>query len=376
MRYLFLSYIFPGPLGAMASWLANQEGNHVIFASTRSRQEMPLPNVQRVIVKTYPGKKNSDDQEYFTLWEEAVRAGKSVRSSLDLVKSSGFEADMIFNASSNGSGLGLRELFPDAFLLDFLEEETFSKPAQAVLRRDIQILQILGANMAFAFSEARRQSYPSELWSRIRLAPRVIDTSFFDPQSASPFSCPKFDGESRKLLTVFARGLAEKELFGCLGQCLEILKKREDSRIVFLVNGAYTMRRLSQVELPPNLGNRLQIEAHLRQDALRDLLCSSILSIFPGLDSSLAMLESMSCASCPMPEKHQYFLKDGWDSISLGKLEHMSGRVLELLEHPEALRMLGAHARKTALRDFSASVVMPGFFSQIEQAYREWNGGA
>lgn len=377
MRYLFISYIFPGPLGAMASWLASRNENQVIFASTRSRQELPLPNVQRVVVKTYPGKKGFEDPDYFDLWEEAARAGKAARSSLELVKSSGFEPDMIFSASSNGSALGLRQIFPDAFLVNFLEEENFTRSAQAALRRGIQSLQVLQANLAFAFTEKRKSFYPPELWPKIGLAPQAIDSGFFDPAHAQPFHCWKFGAQDRDLLTVFAQGLEEHALFHCWNACLEILEKCPAIRIVLLVNGTYALRRLTRVEIPEKLSTRLFMEAHLRQDNLRDLLASSLLAIFPGEFIPMGLLEAMSCASCPVLGNHRYFLKNGWDCLEMPPITErlMAGTIAQFLAHPEALKEIGLHARRTAVENFGAESVMPRFFSKIEEAYRLWNGG-
>lgn len=375
MRFLFLTYISPGPLGAMATWLAANPQNKVIMASSRSRQENPIPNIQRVVLKSYPCRKPEKEPDYFDLWEEAAKAGKSARASLESVKQSGFEPDIILGATSNGAALGLRRIFPDAFLANFLEEENFFKPGQSQMRMDLQCLQILQANMSFAFTEARKKSYPPELQARIGIAPLAVNADFFSPEKARPFSCWKFAQILPELVTVSARNLTENDLFHCWNACLEILAARPDCQIVLLVNGSYVMRRLAHLQIPENLASRLYIECHLRQDIWRDLLCASALAVFPGNPAPFGILEAMACATPPLLAREWYFLKPGWDYLGMpgSRAAQIRMAVHDALENKNKLLEIGLLSRKTVTAGFAADVAMPRFFPQISRAYELWN---
>lgn len=375
MRFLFLTYISPGPLGPMATWLAENTENKVIIASSRSRQENPIPNIQRVVLKNYPGRKPEKEPDYFDLWEEAAKAGKSARVSLESVKQSGFEPDIIFSATSNGAALGLRQIFPDAFLANFLEEENFFKPGQSQVRMGMQCLQILQSNMSFAFTEARRKSCPPELQTRIDIAPLAVNADFFSPNKARPFSCWKFEVILPELVTFYARNLTETELFHCWNACQEILAARPNCQIVLLVNGSYVMRRLAHLQIPENQASRLSIEYHLRQDIWRDLLCASSLAVFPGNPSPFGILEAMACATPPLMAKEWYFLKPPWDCISMpgSKAEQICHAVHNALEDKNNLRETGLRSRQTITDNFAAKVAMPRFFPRIARAYELWN---
>lgn len=374
MRFLFLSYLFPGPLGAMASWLADNTENQVVFASSRSRQELALANVQRVVLRTYKGVPH-DDQDWFGLWEEAIRAGKSARNTLEMVRDSGFDPDMIFCASSNGTAFGLREIFPDSFIVNFLEESAFFSAGQSEMRRCLQYLQIIEANLSFAFNEATMRQFLPPLREYIRLAPMVIDSAFFSPEAAKPLNMPHMRRVSDQLLTVFTHGLTEQELFHVWYGSLQILANNPHCQIVFLLQGGYALKRLRTLKVDAKIADRLFLEAHLRQDILRDLLCASSICLFAGRYMPFGLLESMSCASCPMCAKAPYFLKNAWDMLELQNAhsDEIAARVGKALQDPALLKAIGSRARQTAVANFGADNVMPRFFPEIEKACQEWN---
>lgn len=374
MRVLFLSYFFPGPLGAMASWLAKNPEHQVIFASSRSRLEMAIPNVQRVVLRAYNAKARGSS-DWFDLWDEAIRAGKSARATLDMVHNSGFEPDIIFCASSNGTSFGLRQLFPDALLINFIEESSLFHIDQMRMRRCMQYVQILEANLNFAFNENTRRQYPPALQPLIRLAPRVIDAAFFSPENAQPFSNWKLRNFSGRLVTVFGYGLNECELFHAWHALIELLSGYPELQLVFILPGSYAVKRLRMLKLNSAISDRLFLECHLRQDVLRDLLCASSLCVFPGKNAPFGILESMSCATAPMCVHAPFFLKNGWDMLEMQGRDAsaMCADVRAALKDPALLEELGQRARQTAIANFAANLVMPRFFPEIEKAWQDWN---
>lgn len=60
--------------------------------------------------------------------------------------------------------------------------------------------------------------------------------------------------------------------------------------------------------------------------------------------------------------------------LDMESVSRMSEKLAALLDYPQALKEIGAHSRKTALKDFDANVVMPHFFPKIREAYTGWNG--
>lgn len=361
MRFLFVSYAFPGPLGPMASWLASQAGNHVIFATSRSRQDHPLANVQRVVLKKYQGNGNG----YLGLWEEAINAAKSASSSLEIVRNSGFVPHMVLNASSNGVAFGVREIFPDSFRVNFLEEENFARPGQIEMRRSLQILQTLESNLTYAFSEASRDLYPRPLWPRIGLAPRMVDSAFFSPEQAKPYKSAKFSRKPAELVTVFCNGNDPQ----CQEMCLRILQLRPKCRLALIMANSFALKKVS-----PSLESehRLEMLASPRRDALRDLLACSCLAIFP--DSGEGMLEAMSCGAAVMTTSKNCILSLNRDMLCLegDDVAQRAQCAAQAIAGKAKLSRIAASARKLTLENFGASSVMPRYFPQIQNAYQDW----
>ncbi len=54
-------------------------------------------------------------------WEDAVQKGKQALSTLETVRATGFVPDIILNSSVSGAGLCLRQAFPEAFLVHYIE---------------------------------------------------------------------------------------------------------------------------------------------------------------------------------------------------------------------------------------------------------------
>ena len=372
MRILFLSYFFPGPLGAMASWLAERPEIQVIFAASRSRQEQGLPNMKRVVLRSYNGKARVNPG-WFELWEEALRAGKSAASTLDMVRESGFDPDIVCCATSNGSAFGLRQIFPDSFIVNFLEELSIFPSGQVKMRRALQSLQILEANLSFIYNEKARNAYAQELRELIKPAPMIIDCDFFSPEKAQPLMSLQGRTIGRELVTVFAHGLTEKELFHLWHGALLILAMRPHCQLFFIVPGAYLLKRLNKLPIDEKIAERLFLFSQLRQETLRDLLCASALAIFPGRHSPFGLLECMSCATTPLCGEPHFFLKNGWDMLELPKASAIAESVNAALQNRELLNVIGMHARQTAVVNFASVNVMPHFFPKIEKACEEWN---
>lgn len=357
MRFIFTSYTYPGPLAPMATWLAAQPENHVIFAATRFRQENPLPNVQRVVMKKYQSK-GTENGTYLDLWDEAIRAAKSAASSLEIVRNSGYKPDIIFNASSNGVLLGGRQVFPDAFIINFLEKDNFTKPFQAEIRKTLQTMQILESGLNFTFSSEIKNIFPPEIRGRIALAPRMVDAEFFNAAHAKPFTSEKFAVTPRELLTIFCSGV-DRNL---VEMCELILTKRPKCHIEIVADNGFALRQLADVSIKNN-PERFDFMRMPGQEILRNLLCSTSLAMF--MDNSAHILETLSCSTPAC-----YFFND--DSLPETVLpmdekgaEARANSIINYLGQKNRLAKLGEIGRRIIDLDYDAYVVMPKFYTNI-----------
>lgn len=356
MRFLFLSYAFPGPLAPIASWLGAQPCFQVIFAACRARRDVSLSGAQRVILRPYQ-LKGSEGEGVLGMWDEALKAARSARKTLEIVKKSGFAPDMIFNASSNGSAMGAGDVFPDAFRVNFVEDEKFIKPGQADMRREVQNLQILNNNLNFVFSPHARLAYPRELRPRLKIAPRLTDYAYF--------SAPTGIGR-QKTLTIFCCGDEERTA----AIATAILASAPDYRVVVAPGNSFVNRKLQALIQGES---RLEIRQINRQEALRELLAASALALFP--ENNGPILEALSAgAPVLLSRKSQYSIK-GCQIVGDDAADAWAAAAAKILKNPAELIKKGLEGQAATREKYAAEAVMPAFFPQILNAWEEFERG-
>ncbi|MBD5608508.1 MAG: hypothetical protein HDQ93_06630 [Desulfovibrio sp.] len=352
MRFLFVSYASPGPLGPMAAWLARDRANQVIFAASRARQDCLIPRVQRVVMKKYQGSA-AENSDYLSLWDEALRAGRSASASLSIVRKSGFYPDMIFNASSNGIAMGARNIYPDVFRVNFLEDENFARPNQAFMRRSMQCLQILNYDLSFAFGASARLNYPKELRGLIRIAPRMVDSAFFETNEPRPSN----------IVCIFCQNHEED----CARLCLDLLGRLPYYLIVVVAANSFVQRKLESL-LPAS--ERLKIQTVHKQDILKSLLKLCRLAVFP--DNGGPILEALGMGAPVMLADKKAVAARGTLCLGGEDAESRSATIARALKNPEALLKKGREGREHVREKYGADSVMPEFFEKTLKAYDEW----
>lgn len=366
MRFLFLSYIFPGPLGDIAQWLGRDRNNHVIFASSRFRQEASPENVQRALLKKYS--RTAAAGSYLEFWEEALAAARGACGSLEIIRQNGFVPDMIFNASTNGLALGALQAFPQAFRINFVEEG-FEEPVMGHMRGDLEKLQILDANLNFSFSGEAIKRLPPLLRPLVRAVPKMIDAEFFCRAAARPYAGLQFSDIDAELVMVLCSG-EERE---CLKLCNELLKASPACVIVLVAANAHVLRKLQLLKAEP--GQRLRIIPRPRRDFLRDLVCRSALCLYFG--EKAEFLPAASCAVPCLVIGDGYLARPWEDTAERGRkgIEELVRDIVLYLADKNALARHGEACRNRVLRDHATSSLMPAFFEEILANWRLWKEG-
>lgn len=351
MRFLFISYSFPGPVGPMAVWLAARKENQVIFATSRSRQDAPLLNVQRVVLKRYQGKPN-ENQDYLSIWEDALRAARSASNSFEAVKQSGFMPDMIFNASSNGVALGINDIYPEAFKINFVEKDNFIKPCQASMRRNIQYLQILNFNLSFIFTGASKNIYPASLRPLLKVAPTLVEKEYF----TYPYC-----HESASAISIFCGNGSQETL----RMCEELAKLDIGGKIRLVTENSFACKRLETL-YAANPG--IEVVNSSRKEILKNTLLSSRIAIFTKNDGPI--LEACA-AGVPVILPAQYTGK----LKGVGKLSEQPvslEAIVKALRRPAYLCRKAQEARRRVEEHFAPDALMPDFFAYILTQYQLW----
>lgn len=356
MRFLFLSYSFPGPLGPMSQWLARDSENQVIFASSRFRQELPLECVQRVILKKYQCAAAS--QTLLELWEEAISAANSCASTLKLAAERDFYPDMIFNASSNGIFLGCRQVFPNAFTINFLENDIFPNQALAAMRRDMEALQILGSSLNFSFPGNSLVNCLEKLKDYVAPAPLMVDAEYFSPAEEgsrfkSPFDVAIFCGSRPGFCARLHRLLRELA---------------PNCKPVLIAANSFVFRKLRELVQADSSA----VLPWPKMAALREIFQRSALCLFVEGNPDFLPAESCAAPVFFIPGDVPRYLPAGVRLLGGSSPEDCAKQLAEMLAAPEKLRKAGLECRGTVLAKYAASTLMPVFFGKIMEAYEKW----
>ena len=118
MRYLFLHPNFPAQFRHLATTLASNRANQVVFGTRR--QEHNLPNVIKVLYQE-TGNPDTKTHRYVRPLESAVWQGQAVYRMAKALKEKGFIPDIVLAHSGWGPGLFIKDLFPNTKYLCYFE---------------------------------------------------------------------------------------------------------------------------------------------------------------------------------------------------------------------------------------------------------------
>ena len=118
MRVLFLHTNFPAQYRNIATALAQEQGNQVMFGTMRAEGE--LPRVGKGVFKTHR-EPHPETHPYIRPLETAVLQGQGVYRLAQALKQRGFVPDVVCGHSGWGVSLYVKDAFPAARLLSYFE---------------------------------------------------------------------------------------------------------------------------------------------------------------------------------------------------------------------------------------------------------------
>ncbi|HWQ60760.1 MAG TPA: group 1 glycosyl transferase, partial [Negativicutes bacterium] len=118
MRIVFLHSNFPAQFVHLASALARNPANQVIFIT--AREEGGIPGVKKIIYQKHR-EVNRGTHNYLQSFENAVLQGQAVYRELIKLKAAGFVPDIVYGHSGWGLPTFVKDVFPAAKLVCLFE---------------------------------------------------------------------------------------------------------------------------------------------------------------------------------------------------------------------------------------------------------------
>ncbi|MCW5751226.1 MAG: glycosyltransferase family 4 protein [Alphaproteobacteria bacterium] len=391
MRVLFLHNNFPAQYRFVATALAADPRNRVVFGTANANGE--LPGVTRVHYK--PARAASPaTHHYIRNLEEAVLTGQAVyRMALEL-KRQGFEPDIVCGHSGWGPTLYVKDAFPKTKLLCYFEwfyrsrgsDADFVDPASISLDDECRIrtrnapilLDLAQCDAGVSPTEFQRAQFPEPWASRLHCLHDGIDVDFFSPEPGAKLVLPGVDlSHAPEIVTYATRGMEPYRGFPQFMRAVALLQKRRpdmhavvvgDDRVAYgrkLPEGQSYRQKMLE-ELPDLDLARLHFTGSLPYPLYRQVLRASSVHVYLTVPFVLSwsLMESLATGclvvgsdTAPIREmiadNHNGLLADFFSP------EHLAERIGEALDDPGRMAPIRAAARQGIVERYALRDLLP-----------------
>ncbi|MDJ0731524.1 MAG: glycosyltransferase family 4 protein [Crocosphaera sp.] len=392
MNILFLHPNFPAQFRHVATLLAKNPKNKVVFGT--KRKEGRIPGVFKAIY-TPSRQARPETHHYVRTLENAVLQGQAVYRLADQLKRENFIPDVVYGHSGWGPTLFIKDIFPKAELLCFFEwfyhahgtdadfdpKEPLTVDDQARIRiKNTPILtDLYSCDRGLSPTAWQRQQFPPEFHSKITVRHDGVDTNYFQPKPGAKLVLQnkKLDlSEVNEMVTYVARGMEPYRGFPQFMEAVSILlKKRPDCHVVIVGEDrvAYgrslpdgkTYKQLMLETFDYDL-SRLHFTGSLPYSQYLQVIQASSVHVYltRPFVLSWSMLEVMSTGGLVLGSKTspvEEVIEDGVNGLLVNffAIDRIVERVEEVLEHPDKMADLRVKARETIQEKYDLSRLLP-----------------
>ncbi len=399
MHVLFVHQNFPAQFGPIASRLARRPGWRCTFATAKANGAIP-----GVDVVLHENKGGATERTHYCsrTFENAIWQTHAVHDAL--AARPDIQPDLIVGHSGFGSTLFLRELHPNARIVNLFEffyrtagadmdfrPDFPSKPLdklRARARNATILLDLDNCDLGYSPTEWQRGLLPAEYRSKVRTVFDGLDANLWKPMPGAPRRIgDRAVPDDVKIVTYVSRGFESMRGFDMFMRMANILCRRRKD-VVFAVVG---QDRICYGGDEKHTGGKSFKEWVLSRDdydlsrfvftgllpeaALARLLAASDLHLYLTVPFVLSwsMLNAMACGAVvlgsdtpPVREAIAHG-RTGLlaDFFSPEAFADAAGRVLD---DPAAHRPLGDAARALVLERYALDVCLPQFDALVNDA--------
>lgn len=228
MRILFVHQNFPGQYRHLAPALAAAPDNEVVAIGEAESIRRVSDFHPRIRLLAYPRPPGAAQQthHYLHSTEAAVRRGQAVVRLAMALRQQGFVPDVICAHPGWGEALFLKDVYPAARLLLYLEflyraggsdmgfdpefPTSFDDQCRVRIRNAAQLISLEAADGGISPTHWQRQQYPREFHDQIRVIHDGVRTDLVSPGPVAEFALPEGAGNLRsgdEVITYVARNL-------------------------------------------------------------------------------------------------------------------------------------------------------------------------
>ncbi|MDD6088377.1 MAG: hypothetical protein PUB69_03570 [Desulfovibrionaceae bacterium] len=372
MRILFCSESFPGRFGPLASCYASFSCNQILFASYFDRKNFIIPSIQRVILRRSSKHTQNSESSMPRECRELLTRSCAAAESLRILKDTGFLPDLVLASGSGMPMFSIRELFPQAFLVYYIDSVLFDAEQPSAKMQAMRLVEAGNAafcDALFLCGASAGRTFPPVLRKQAEILPAFVDTVFFAPSGERHPECISIDADALDERDEnILRHLLESVL-DARPQCMAVLTFRSADA------AECGCRRFST--LPPTIFRRILFHAVRNISDFRNVLQNSTVHIClsNARNAENAILQALSCGVPVMqgdnaPPRRMYpgvlHFQSGEDGASL---------LSAWLAQPEKLRSQGSSGRLHVERWCSADSVLPSHMAKLQRMLKSHLSG-
>lgn len=407
MRLLFVHQNFPGQYRYLAPALAGSPENEVIGIGEEANIRRAQGFHPRVRLLAYPQPQGASPQthHYLHSTEAAIRRGQAVVRLALALRAQGFVPDVICAHPGWGEALFLKDAFPSARLLLYLEffyrgcgsdlgfdpefPASLDDQCRVRMRNATQLISLDAADACISPTIWQRDQYPAAFRERIHVIHDGVQTHLVFPAPVDEFLLPDGRGTLRsgdEVITYVARNLEPYRGFHTFMRALPAVLAARPKAQVLIVGGD----EVSYGRRPANgenyreiylreVGDRIdtrrvhflgKVPYRVFLDVLR-LSCAHVYLTYPFV-LSWSLLEAMACA-CPLIASNTAPVREVVQSGRNGLLVDffspaaIAEGMVSVLDKPEQMQPLRAQARRDIEERFDLErIALPRLISLVK----------
>lgn len=399
MRILFVHNNFPGQYARIVRHLKGRRDVDMLSGSLASNQQPPL--IKRVDYTPHRDVRK-DIHPAVRYTEMAVIRGQAAYTAFMPIRKKGWSPDIILAHSGFGDGLFLKDLWPHAKYMPYLEwyYHTYDSDSSfldhnAPKKPDVE-LQIRMKNTAILHdlaamdwgqcpTEFQKTQFPAFFRDRISTLHDGVDTEYFSPDEAATFSIgEQVFRKGDPVVTYIARGMEPYRGFPEFMEAVAILQKsRPEAQVIIIGEDrvAYGSKRkdgktykefaLETLDLDES---RIHFLGRQPLRTLRDVLRISAAHVYLTVPFVLSwsMMEAMSAGAlivgsdtAPVRE----IVTDGENGLLVPffEPEALAARLADVLSDQARYAPLRARARALMLERYDMNDLTKQYFNLIER---------
>lgn len=385
MNILFLHKTFPSQFKHLATELAKDSNNRVVFISD-NRFDIKIEGVERIMYPyVYPVPPENCHPYLKNYVEATITAQQAANIALTL-KQQGFIPDIIYGFSGWGDSMFMKDVFPDTPFISYYEwyynsnskdieysRINLSESDKELIRcKNAKLLiDLYSSDVGISPTEWQKSQFPKEFQTKIKVIHDGIDTDFFKPNEEAKFVVPGRDIEltaKDEVITYATRGMEPLRGFPQFMEAIEvILKKRPNAHVLIagddavcygqqLFQGSYKELMLNRLKLDMN---RVHFVGTLPYEEYLKLLQVSSVHIYLTYPYVLSwsILEAMSAGCCVVASNTEpvvEFIKNNDNGLLVDffSIEHIVKKVLYALDNKKEVSTIRENARKTIQENY------------------------